>query len=149
MFVWFSNIYTPMSFACNDATHKKTVAFIFQWKTPITSQKNWYWFFQFLGVICHLSTNIRIAVHFFSFALGNEKTLVGCKSLTSASRDLHVTIVLSFPNAKYTWAPQTVHNTPVMNILKSYYYIILFWKKCIKVIKWTSNFNFQLKSRCM
>ena len=27
---------------------------------------------------------------------------------------------------KYTWAPQTVHNTPVMNILKGYYYIILF-----------------------
>ena len=27
---------------------------------------------------------------------------------------------------KYTWAPQTVHNTPVMNILKGYFYIILF-----------------------
>ena len=27
---------------------------------------------------------------------------------------------------KYTWAPQTMHNTPVMNILKSYFYIILF-----------------------
>ena len=27
---------------------------------------------------------------------------------------------------KYTWATQTVHNTPVMNILKGYYYIILF-----------------------
>ena len=29
-------------------------------------------------------------------------------------------------NTKYTLAPQTVHNTPVMNILKGYYYIILF-----------------------
>ena len=28
--------------------------------------------------------------------------------------------------SKYTWAQQTVHNTPVMNILKGYYYIILF-----------------------
>ena len=27
---------------------------------------------------------------------------------------------------KYTWAPQTVHNTPVMNILKGYFYIRLF-----------------------
>ena len=27
---------------------------------------------------------------------------------------------------KYTWAPQTVHNTPVMNILKGYFYWILF-----------------------
>ena len=27
---------------------------------------------------------------------------------------------------KYTRAPQTVHNTPVMNILKGYFYIILF-----------------------
>ena len=32
-------------------------------------------------------------------------------------------------NKKYTWAPQTVHNTPVMNILKGYYYIILSKKK--------------------
>ena len=27
---------------------------------------------------------------------------------------------------KYTWAPLTVHNTPVMTILKGYFYIILF-----------------------
>ena len=36
---------------------------------------------------------------------------------------------------KYTWAPQTVHITPVMNILKGYFYlnyIILFSKKRIK-----------------
>ena len=33
---------------------------------------------------------------------------------------------------KYTWAPQTVHNTPVMNILKAYFYLILFYKKLIK-----------------
>ena len=30
------------------------------------------------------------------------------------------------PQLKYTRAPQTVHNTPVMNILKGYFYIILF-----------------------
>ena len=42
---------------------------------------------------------------------------------------------------RYTWAPQTVHNTPVKNILKGHFYIILkifFYKKP------TSNFKFQL-----
>ena len=29
-------------------------------------------------------------------------------------------------NSKYTWALQTVNNTPVMNILKGYFYLILF-----------------------
>ena len=33
---------------------------------------------------------------------------------------------------KYTWAPQTVHNTPVMNILKGYFCVTLFLKKRIK-----------------
>ena len=34
-----------------------------------------------------------------------------------------ITIVCYAVNViKYTWAPQTVHNTPVMNILKSYFY---------------------------
>ena len=33
---------------------------------------------------------------------------------------------------KYTWAPQTLHNTPVVNILKDYFCIILFLKKRIK-----------------
>ena len=47
---------------------------------------------------------------------------------------------------KYTWAPQTVHNTPVMDILKGYFYLILFKKKCIKLIKKpTSNFKFQIE----
>ena len=32
-------------------------------------------------------------------ALGNEETRVACKSLRSASQDLHVTRVLWFPNA--------------------------------------------------
>ena len=36
---------------------------------------------------------------------------------------------------KYTWAPQTVHNTPVMNIFKGYFYIRLFYKKHIKETK--------------
>ena len=26
---------------------------------------------------------------------------------------------------KYTWAPQTVHNTPVVNILKGYFCILV------------------------
>ena len=33
---------------------------------------------------------------------------------------------------KYTWAPQTVYNTPVMNILKGYFCVTLFLKKHIK-----------------
>ena len=32
----------------------------------------------------------------------------------------------AFHRDKYTWAPQKVHNTPVMNILKGYFYMILF-----------------------
>ena len=36
---------------------------------------------------------------------------------------------------KYTTAPQTVHNTPVMNILKGYVYIILYLKKRIRETK--------------
>ena len=35
---------------------------------------------------------------------------------------LHVHIFLT----KSTWAPQTVHNMPVMNILKGFFYMILF-----------------------
>ena len=46
-------------------------------------------FFDFLGVFHRFSINIRIEVQkctLFSFALGNERTLVACKSLRSASR---------------------------------------------------------------
>ena len=38
---------------------------------------------------------------------------------------LRQTIILD-KKYKYTWAPQTVHNTPVMNFLKGYFCIILF-----------------------
>ena len=34
--------------------------------------------------------------------------------------------IRNYERTKYTWAPQTVHNTPVMNILKGYFYLILF-----------------------
>ena len=37
-----------------------------------------------------------------------------------------------YSQLKYTWAPQKVHNTPVMNILKGNFCIILFSKKRIK-----------------
>ena len=30
--------------------------------------------------------------------------------------------VQGIPNVKYTWAPQTVHNTPVMNIRRLFLY---------------------------
>ena len=42
---------------------------------------------------------------------------------------------------KYTWAPQTVHNTPVMNILKGYFHL-LFYKKRIK----ENKFKFKIFS---
>ena len=45
------------------------------------------------------------------------------------------------PKQKCTWIPQTVHNTPVMNILKVYCYIILFKRNALKKPK--SNFKFQ------
>ena len=41
-------------------------------------------FFDFLGDFHRLSINIRIEIHLFLFALGNERTLVTCKSLRSA-----------------------------------------------------------------
>ena len=44
-------------------------------------------------------------------------------------------VKLTLTGGKYTRAPQTVHNTPVMNIVKGYFYIILFEKKCIKETK--------------
>ena len=37
-----------------------------------------------------------------------------------------MTFISNFTKKKYTWEPQTVHNTPVMNILKGYFYVILF-----------------------
>ena len=65
--------------------HKKTVAYIFQWKTLVTWRKIEIDFFNFLWGFHHFSIEKRIKVHFFSFALGNERTLVACKSLRSAS----------------------------------------------------------------
>ena len=58
-------------------------------------------FSRLLGVICRFSINIRIELHLFSFALGNERTLFACKSCDALSllKDLHATSVLSFPNA--------------------------------------------------
>ena len=81
--------------------HKKTVANIFQWKASVTWPKYWHWFFfDFLGVIFHFSINIRIEVHFFVFALGNERTLVACKSLRSASRFTRFTHDLPYQNIR-------------------------------------------------
>ena len=78
------NIYTPMALPA--MKHKKTEANIFQWKTLVTWQKNWHWFFfYFLGVFHRFSINTRIEVHFCSFVLGNERTLVACKSFRSAN----------------------------------------------------------------
>ena len=54
-------------------------------------------FFDVLEVTC-CCKNIRIELHFL-FVLGNKKTWVACKSLRSASQDVHVTRVHSFPNA--------------------------------------------------
>ena len=78
---------------------KKTLANIFQWKTPVTWPKNWHWFFYFLGVICCFSINIRTEVHFF-VCIGKWKdTRVNLWEALCTSQELHVTRVLSFPNA--------------------------------------------------
>ena len=42
------------------------------------------------------------------------------------SQYILVQSIISCNINKYTWAPQTVHNTPVMKILKGFFYIILF-----------------------
>ena len=54
---------TILTLRCHSTAmkHKKTVAYIFQWKTPVTWPKNWHWFFRFLD---H-SINIRIELQFF------------------------------------------------------------------------------------
>ena len=46
-------------------------------------------------------------------------------------------------SSKYTWAPQVLHITPVMIILKGYFYIILFSTKRIK----ETNVKFQLQNK--
>ena len=43
---------------------------------------------------------------------------------------------------EYTWAPETVHNMPVMNILKSYFCIYFSKRNTLKKPTW--NFTFQL-----
>ena len=49
---------------------------------------------------------------------------------------------------KYTWAPQTVHNTPVMNILKGYFYIIFFYKKPTSNCKLQLNLSMHVGGTC-
>ena len=51
-------------------------------------------------------------------------------------------------NAKYTRAPQTVHNTPVMNILKGYFYVILFYKKPTSNLKFQLNLSIHVGGTC-
>ena len=88
----WTNIYTPMSFA---------VANIFQWKTPVTWPKNWHWFFRLLRFICHFSINIKIEVHFFClhWEMKGHWSRENFWEALRASQHLHMTSVLSFPNA--------------------------------------------------
>ena len=68
--------------------HKKTAANILN-----SNECHWSYdgkidfdFFDFLGVFCRLTINIRIEVHlYYFFALGNERTWVACKSLRSVN----------------------------------------------------------------
>ena len=48
-------------------------------------------FFYFFGVFHCFSINIRIEVHLFLFVLGNERTLIACKSLRSTLRFTRLT----------------------------------------------------------
>ena len=66
--------------------HNKTMANIFQWKTPVTLPKTVHWFFGLLGFFGRFSINIRIEVHPVLFALGNERTLVA-SPFTRFTRD--------------------------------------------------------------
>ena len=86
------------------------------------------WIFSTFGGFHRFSINIRIEVHFCSFALGNERTLVACKSLRSAlrftrltsdqcpvraSQDLHATS--SFPNANEESVLPSLNNILTIN----------------------------------
>ena len=101
--------------------HKTTVVNIFQWKTPVTWPKNLHRFFPLLWVICRFGINIRIQVHFFLFAFGNEEHL-SCVSFWEAlraSQDLHVTIVLLVPN--------TNQKSVLQSLSKSFYHSSFTW----------------------
>ena len=67
--VWFPyrfNSSVTFTLRCHspDMKHKKTVANIFQRKTPVTWPKTNFDFFRLLVVICRLSIKIRIELHF-------------------------------------------------------------------------------------
>ena len=83
--------------------HKKTVAYIISnEKHRPRDQKLALIFFQFLGVICHFSINIRIELHFLfclHWEIKGNWSRVNLWEALHDSQDLHVTSVLSFPNA--------------------------------------------------
>ena len=72
-------------------------------------------FFDFLGVFHCFSVNIRIEVHLFLFDI-------------SASQDLHVTTVLSFPNAN--------KKSVLRSLKKLTLYVVNYMLKCKIHIKW-------------
>ena len=98
--------------------HKKTVAYIFQWKTLVTWQKTDMDFSYFLGVFHRFSINIRIEIHLFLFALGNERTLVACKSLRSASR------FTRFTRDQYPFISQCKQKSVLQSLTKAVFWIL-------------------------
>ena len=64
---------------------------------------------------------------FTSKASGVKEVFISSQNINQSEYNMimHVLLNHDIPY-KYTRAPQTVHNTPVMNILKGFFYITLF-----------------------
>ena len=89
-----------MSFTCDEAFENGGKYFPMK-DTGHILPKNWRLFFRLLGVICHFSINIRIEVHFFlHWEIKGHWSRENLWEALRASLDLHMTSVLSFPNAK-------------------------------------------------
>ena len=87
-----------MSFAFDEAWKNRGIYFPMKDTDHMTKK---HWFFRFLEVICHLTINIRIEVHFLilHWEMKGHWSRVNLKEELRASQDLHMTSVLSFPNA--------------------------------------------------
>ena len=80
---------------------------------------------------------LKIHLNFLSYVL------FLCINISHVVLSLSIYLSSVETQLKYTWAPQTVHNTPVMNILKGYF--IEYFSKRNALKKPTSNFKFQIK----
>ena len=91
--------------------------------------------FTFGTRIVFLQWNVSQCFQIWIFNISNTDLFTQTIYLWYKYYSKWICVTFSFQYIKYTWAPQPVHNTPVMNILKGYLYITLFYKKRIKETK--------------